>query len=54
MLTDADLDKCHGHTHEIDWDGQKVVMYHYHATWEVPYTVGCYRGTPVVKGPAFR
>lgn len=47
-LTDADLDECHGHTHEIIWDGKPVVMYHYHATREFPYTVGCYRGTPVL------
>lgn len=45
-LTNVDLDACHGHTHEIDWDGKKVNLYHYHATWEYPYTVGCYRGTP--------
>ncbi|MDK2124759.1 YHYH protein [Parachitinimonas caeni] len=43
-LTNADLDECHGHTHEIDWDGKNVVMYHYHATWEYPYTIGCLRG----------
>lgn len=43
-LTDADLDDCHGHTHAIDWDGETRVMYHYHATWEYPYTVGCFRG----------
>jgi YHYH protein len=46
-LTNADLDVCHGHTHEIEWDRKRVKMYHYHATWEYPYTVGCYRGTPV-------
>jgi hypothetical protein len=46
-LTDADLDACHGHTHTITWDGVQVSMYHYHATREYPYTVGCYRGTPV-------
>lgn len=46
-LTDADLDECHGHTHTITWDGQQVSMYHYHATAEFPYTIGCYRGTPV-------
>ncbi len=45
ILTSADLDECHGHTHEIEWDGQKVAMYHYHATWDFPYTVGCLRGT---------
>ena len=44
-LTNADY--CHGHTHEISWDGKKVNMYHYHATKEYPYTVGCFVGTPV-------
>ena len=33
--------------HEITWDGEKVTMYHYHATHEFPYTVGCYRGTAI-------
>ena len=45
-LRTSDLDECHGHTHEIEWDGRLVAMYHYHATAEYPYTVGCYRGTP--------
>jgi hypothetical protein len=46
-VTDADLDECHGHTHKVQWNGKKVKIYHYHATSEYPYTVGCYRGTPV-------
>ncbi len=45
-LTNGDLDECHGHTHEIEWDGKQVEMYHYHATYEYPYTIGCFRGTP--------
>jgi hypothetical protein len=49
ILTNADLDECHGHTHEIVWNGQTVSMYHYHATDEYPYTLGCYRGTPSVR-----
>lgn len=48
LLTNEDLDECHGHTHEIMWEGQLVEMYHYHATYEYPYTIGCYRGTPVM------
>jgi hypothetical protein len=48
-LTNADLDECHGHTHAIEWDGQVVDMYHYHATHEFPYTVGCFKGTPSVR-----
>ncbi len=38
-ITNADLDDCHGHSHG-------TLGYHYHATIEYPYTVGCYRGTP--------
>ena len=33
-------------------DGEKVRIYHYEATREYPYTVGCFRGTPVGAGPA--
>jgi YHYH protein len=43
-LSNADLDACHGHAHEIMWDGTTVNMYHYHATDEFPYVVGCLRG----------
>lgn len=43
-LRNEDLDVCHGHTHTIVWDGEAVEMYHYHATWEFPYTLGCFRG----------
>jgi hypothetical protein len=38
-MSNADLDECHGHEHGS-------LGYHYHATIEYPYTVGCYRGTP--------
>jgi len=47
VLTNDDLDECHGHIHTIEWDGAEVEMYHYHATYEYPYTVGCYRGTAI-------
>ena len=43
-LGSADLDECHGHTHKIEWNGKMVEMYHYHATLDFPYTVGCMRG----------
>ena len=43
-LSSGDLDECHGHTHTIQWDGRTVEMYHYHATQDFPYTVGCIRG----------
>lgn len=48
-VTNEDLDACHGHTHVVEWDGQMVEMYHYHATHEFPYTVGCFHGTPAVR-----
>lgn len=46
QLTNADLDKCHGHTHEVDWDGEQQSIYHYHMTYEYPYTAGCFKGEP--------
>jgi hypothetical protein len=49
-LTNADLDVCHGHAHVIEWDGQTVEMYHYHMTYEYPYTIGCFRGEAVQAG----
>lgn len=50
-LTNAALDVCHGHTHVIEWDGKATMLYHYHATREYPYTLGCYAGTPVAAEP---
>jgi hypothetical protein len=44
-LASDDLDECHGHTHPILWDGKRVTMFHYHATADFPYTVGCMRGS---------
>ena len=45
----AQLDACHGRTSEITWHGQKVTMYHYVATDDFPYLVGCFRGTPITS-----
>jgi hypothetical protein len=36
-MSNDDLDACHGH-------GHGSIGYHYHATIEYPYTVGCYKG----------
>ena len=47
LPTNADLDRCHGRTSKVEWNGTKQKVYHYSATLESPYTVGCYRGTPV-------
>lgn len=48
-LASADLDECHGHTHDIEWNGKRVRMYHYHATWDFPYTIGCLRGAYTLR-----
>jgi hypothetical protein len=47
LLTDADLDGCHGRTSVVPWHGKEVDIYHYDMTMEFPYTVGCFVGTPV-------
>tara|TARA_B100000809_G_scaffold249339_1_gene280588 strand:+ start:1206 stop:2063 length:858 start_codon:yes stop_codon:yes gene_type:complete len=39
-MSNDDLDLCHGHKHG-------TLGYHYHATLEYPYTVGCYMGTSI-------
>jgi len=45
IVENKDLDACHGHTHEVIWDGKKRTIYHYHFTEEYPYTIGCFSGT---------
>jgi hypothetical protein len=45
-LTNDDLDKCHGQTSRVRYQGEMQRIYHYNATLEFPYTVGCFRGTP--------
>jgi hypothetical protein len=52
QYTTADLDACHGITSEIMWNGKKVNMYHYVLTHDYPYTISCFRGTPVRTGGA--
>jgi len=41
-MSNEELDECHGHDHGS-------LGYHYHATIEYPYTVGCYKGASVEK-----
>jgi YHYH protein len=45
LPTNADLDECHGRTSPILLDGTVVTLYHYSATLEFPYSIGCYKGT---------
>jgi hypothetical protein len=44
MVTNDQLDECHGHTHPVMWDGKLQNIYHYHLNNEFPYAVGCFRG----------
>lgn len=46
LPTNDDLDQCHGRTAPILVDGAVVNTYHYSATLEFPYSIGCYTGTP--------
>ncbi len=45
LVTNSQLDQCHGRISPINWDGQTVTMFHYDATNEYPYTLGCFEGT---------
>jgi hypothetical protein len=46
VLWSKDLDECHGHTHSVLWDGAMINLYHYHWTYDFPYNIGCFKGTP--------
>ncbi len=53
-ITNAELDECHGRTGPVLIDGRVVTTYHYRFTLEFPYTIGCFRGTPIAlprRGP---
>ena len=45
LLTNSNLDVCHGRTSAVLWHGKTVSVYHYDMTFEFPFTVGCFRGT---------
>jgi len=46
LLSNDDLDACHGQVSKVLYEGRWRRIYHYNATLEYPYTLGCYRGTP--------
>ncbi len=50
LPTNVSLDACHGTTGIVPWNGKPTRIYHYVATFEYPYAVGCYHGTPISSG----
>jgi hypothetical protein len=52
LLTAADLDLCHGLTSVVTWRGKRLRLYHYVMTADYPYSLGCFRGTPVRARPS--
>jgi len=52
LPTDGALDACHGTTNVVPWNGKPTRIYHYVATLEYPYTLGCFHGTPISSGRA--
>ncbi|HWF52349.1 MAG TPA: YHYH protein [Solirubrobacteraceae bacterium] len=46
------LDRCHGTVSTVLWNGKRTRIYHYVATLEYPYSVGCFHGTPISAGGA--
>jgi hypothetical protein len=45
LLTNSQLDGCHGRVSRVPWHGHSQRVYHYDMTFEFPYAVGCFRGT---------
>ncbi len=43
LITDADLDACHGRAESVTVDG-RTYSYAYRLTQEYPYTLGCFTG----------
>lgn len=47
ILTTDDLDECHGIESEVILDGTPTTTYHYVMTQDYPYSVSCYRASPI-------
>ena len=47
ILTTSDLDECHGITSAYTAGGKTVTGYHYVMTQDFPYSLSCYRSTPI-------
>lgn len=47
ILTTDDLDECHGIVSAVQQDGATLTTYHYVMTQDFPYSVSCFRATPI-------
>ncbi|HWT40272.1 MAG TPA: YHYH protein [Dongiaceae bacterium] len=47
VLTTSDLDECHGITSGYQVNGKTITGYHYVMTQDFPYSVSCFRATPI-------
>jgi len=45
IITNDQLDECHGLTSEVMWQGKMTNIYHYVLNYEYPYSIGAFRGT---------
>ena len=52
LPSNADLDACHGRTGAVLVSGAIVTTYHYSATLEYPYSIGCLHGIRAVTSSA--
>lgn len=50
LPTNTSLDICHGTTSKVIWNGRMTRIFHYVATLEYPYAVGCFHGTAISSG----
>lgn len=51
ILTTSDLDECHGIVSTINLHGKQTTTYHYVMTQDFPYSVSCFRSTPIQTNP---
>ncbi len=47
LLTNSQLDACHGRLEYFGTGSHRAARYVYHATLTFPYTIGCFHGTPL-------
>jgi hypothetical protein len=47
VITNAQLDECHGRVAKVNFNGKMQNIYHYVLNNEYPYSIGCLKGTPL-------